>query len=122
MLLNDDYCLTGTAEIPKEILRDDQLPQDDLSIHIQRLLAVNLDRMTDDQKRHLIAEINLMLGIKPIRKKRVDLGKAKKFNGVWLLGEFGFEDFELRGKHPAEVHLGDGTYLDLMNGDVCRYE
>ena len=45
------------------------------------------------------------------------LGRAKKFAGVWLLEEFGEENFRHLGKHYASIEIGEIT-LCLLTGDV----
>jgi hypothetical protein len=45
--------------------------------------------------------------------------KARKINGVWQLKELGFsEDFEIAGKHYAEVNIGNGCALNLLTGEI----
>lgn len=45
--------------------------------------------------------------------------KARKIGGVWKLKELGFsEDFDMSGKHLAEVDIGLGNYLNLTNGEI----
>ena len=46
------------------------------------------------------------------------IGKANKVNGTWILKPFGFKNLHVSGKHHAEAHLGNNTYLCLMRGIV----
>ena len=47
--------------------------------------------------------------------------KARKVKGVWQLKELGFEnDPILFGKHPADVEIGFGEFLNLANGETLK--
>ena len=70
---DDEMCVAGGPELPEHLINHDMIeftnyPEDELSIHILRLIALHLKGMNDAQKKEIVSVIQKVLGIKPLKK------------------------------------------------------
>jgi hypothetical protein len=66
----------GISRLPEHLINKDVIefsncPEDDLSIHILRLIGLHLKNMNDEQKQEIINTLNVQLGICPNRIARI---------------------------------------------------
>ena len=71
--VNEEPSVIGGVDLPKYLRSTDVVewtnaPDDELSVHIMRLIGIHIWKFNDSQKMQIIEKLDEILGIKPFLK------------------------------------------------------